>query len=524
MQYQIKWFVLFLGLFFTTQKTCCQVIQNGSHWWDGQRLYIAQTGDDGHILMQGESKDMGGDKFVLIPDGSSSGTQHYKLASAYEQGWIFIRGNAGWRVDYVCQENLHFLAVRNPTGDCVHLLTMTPDDLTTCLRRQRILEHRDVSWMLQNCLLDTHYLGHFSKPQIRLMRNEILARHGWRFQSTDLQEHFGNQPWYQPVADNNSIKLSLIELTNLQMLKSEEAVGDHNRVRYERSEENPTQWDSVDSVITVTNEEQFIKALGNYRTVQLGADVHLNLSRILEQEDKFCGVPGRAWVTVVERDHNDYPVIISEFCNDGQQLTLKHFQKLTIRGEQGASIEVDPRYAFCLNFIDCWECKIENLTIGHTEGGTCDGGVIGIVGGGYISISDCDLYGCGTYGLVTHETNQLKVSRSTMHHCTYGIMELYSSYGTKFEDCDFFDNKEFTLIGVSDSEETEFRNCRFYDNWPEAALFQSNQPIRLYNCEIYHPIIGSRDMLITPDNDCTFSDKAHFVPKPNANVNDNDNN
>ena len=130
MQYQIKWFVLFLGLFFTTQKTCCQVIQNGSHWWDGQRLYIAQTGDDGHILMQGESKDMGGDKFVLIPDGSSSGTQHYKLASAYEQGWIFIRGNAGWRVDYVCQENLHFLAVRNPTGDCVHLLTMTPDDLS----------------------------------------------------------------------------------------------------------------------------------------------------------------------------------------------------------------------------------------------------------------------------------------------------------------------------------------------------------------------------------------------------------
>lgn len=198
---------------------------------------------------------------------------------------------------------------------------------------------------------------------------------------------------------------------------------------------------------------------------------------------------------------------------------MKHWLKGSVRSgfsKRGSSIEVDPRYAFCLNFIDCWDCKIENLTIGHTEGGTCDGGVIGIVEGGFNSISDCDLYGCGTYGLVTHETVQLQVSRSTMHHCTYGIMELYSSSGTKFEDCDFFNNKEFTLIGISDSENTVFRGCRFYDNWPEAPLFMSNEGVQLYNCEIHHPNIGARDMLSTPDNDCTFDDNGNYVPQPRA--------
>ena len=30
------------------------------------------------------------------------------------------------------------------------------------------------------------------------MRNEIYARHGWVFQRADLQDYFGQQPWYRP--------------------------------------------------------------------------------------------------------------------------------------------------------------------------------------------------------------------------------------------------------------------------------------------------------------------------------------
>lgn len=489
-----------------------QVIKNGSRWWDGLRLYTATVDQKGNVRMDGESQDMGGDSFLLNKVKDQAG--RYTLESANKQGWIFIRGQRGARVDYIRQDGMNFLAVRKSNGDCCYTLVLTPDNLKNCVAQQKIAEEREVSWMLQNYLLDTHYLGRFSKPQLRIMRNEILARHGWKFQSKDLQDHFGRQAWYRPVADNNSIKLSIIESTNVQLIKSEEAEDDDNRVRYENAPAAPKMAQAVDGVITVTTEEQFINALGNERIIELGADVHLNLSRILEQEDKFAGVPGRAWVTIAKSDGNKQPVVISEYCNDGHQLVLKNMRNLVIRGKRNASIEVDPRYSFCLSFIDCEGCRVENLTIGHTEGGYCDGGVIGVEGGRVNTIVSCDLYGCGTYGIVARETSVLTVSKSNIHDCTYGIMELYSSESVRFEDCDFFSNREYELITNNSSQNTVFRGCRFFGNWAEAPLFQSSEDIMLYGCEVYHPIIGARARLKTPDNDCKWGNKANFIPDP----------
>ena len=266
--------------------------------------------------------------------------------------------------------------------------------------------------------------------------------------------------------------------------------------------------------MTVNTEEQFINALGNDRTIELGADVHLNLSRILEREDWFSGVPGRAWVTIAKSDGGSQPTVISEYCNDGQQLVLKNMRNLVIRGKHNSSIEVNPRYSFCLSLMNCSGCKVENLTIGHTEGGYCDGGVIGVEGGSDNSIISCDLYGCGTYGIVTRETSDLLVSKTNIHDCTYGIMELYSSESVRFEDCDFFSNREYELITNHGSENVVFRGCRFFGNWADAPLFRSSEDIMLYKCEVYHPVIGARARLKTPDNDCKFGEKANFIPEP----------
>ena len=214
-----------------------QTIKNGSRWWDGQRLYTATVDQEGNARMEGESVDMGGDSFLLNKVDGREG--RYTLASTNSHGWIFIRGELGYRVDYIRQEGMNFLAVRKPNGDCCYTLVLTPDNLKNCVAQEKIADEREVSWMLQNYLMNTHYLGRFSKSQLRLMRNEILARHGWRFQSKDLQDHFGSQPWYKPVANNNSIKLSIIEMTNVQLIKSEEAEEDDNRVRYENTQAAP---------------------------------------------------------------------------------------------------------------------------------------------------------------------------------------------------------------------------------------------------------------------------------------------
>ena len=500
-------FVVFCVLF--GSGAMAQTIKNGTQWWDGIRLYTAQVDAAGNVRMEGVSEDMGGDSFQLNKVDDKQG--RYTLASTNNYGWVFIRGEVGYRVDYIRQEGMNFLAVRKPNGDCCYTLVLTPDNLQNCVAQRKIAEEHEVSWMLQNYLMDVRYLGRFSKPQLRLMRNEILARHGWKFQSKDLQDYFASQPWYKPVADNNSIHLSVIEMTNIQLIKSEEAEADENRVRYENAVAAPSMAEAVDGVITVTTEEQFLNALGNDRIVELDKDIHLNLSRILGQEDKFSGVPGRAWATNIKRG-GDQPVIISEFVNDGQQLVLKNFKNLVIRGKHNSSIEVEPRYSFCLNLVDCVGCVIHNLTIGHTEGGYCDGGVIGVTGGRGNTVTSCDLYGCGTYGIVTHETDMLSVSRSNIHDCTYGIMELYDSENVHFEKCDFFNNREYELITNRGCENTIFNDCRFYTNWGKAPLFMSDSTITLFGCEVYHSIIGDRDQLIW--HECRIENDSEFVPDP----------
>ncbi len=72
-------------------------------------------------------------------------------------------------------------------------------------------------------LLNDMQFRHLDKKALRIMRNEILARHGYRFKSKDLQEYFGKQTWYKPLKDNSEIRLSFIEQLNVELIKYAEA-------------------------------------------------------------------------------------------------------------------------------------------------------------------------------------------------------------------------------------------------------------------------------------------------------------
>lgn len=84
----------------------------------------------------------------------------------------------------------------------------------------------------------------------------------------------------------------------------------------------------------------------------------------------------------------------------------------TVVREGNSRIVVEPRYAFCLNFVDCEQCTVSNLTIGHTTGGHCTGGVVGITRGRNNIVIDCDLYGCGAYGLQLNGTQNFSLYSS----------------------------------------------------------------------------------------------------------------
>lgn len=58
----------------------------------------------------------------------------------------------------------------------------------------------------------------FSAQELRFIRNEIFARHGYIFKSDDLTEHFSKRTWYYPIFD--SVELSAIEAANVRLIKS----------------------------------------------------------------------------------------------------------------------------------------------------------------------------------------------------------------------------------------------------------------------------------------------------------------
>ena len=495
--------VLCLCAFLSVQA---QNIPNGSKWWNGSDLYTATVRAGGVVYFQGSDYN----ELTIEKDGDKPGL--YKIIpSRQAEDRPSIRGEFGWRVQHIRQEGMNFLVVRRPNGDASEVLVLTPDNLKDCQNQEKWAEEQPVSDIITGMLLNTNYLGRFSKNELRLMRNEILARHGWKFQSKDLQEHFGKQSWYKPVANNNTIKLNIIEQTNVQLIKSEEIVPDSERGYMDMSDpvynqglrelvdgqglfpggldddgRGPDEIDGED-VFRVTNETEFLAALGNNRTVVIAANAHLNLSRVLEREELFIGERGRRWTgdasAIVSKD----PLVVSESETDGRQLALVNMKNLIIKGEQNASIEVDPRYSYCLYFINCENCEVHNLTIGHTEGGFCSGGVIGVRGGRMTLVKDCDLYGCGTYGLDLIETSDFALMNSNIHDCTYGIMELRSCVSVKFNKCDFFSNREYTLIEGWGIEGLVFDDCRFFANWGDAPLFNLDNTFYMMGCQVYHP-------------------------------------
>ena len=78
-------------------------------------------------------------------------------------------------------------------------------------------------------LLNDGQFRRLKKSTLRIMRNEILARNGYRFQSKDLQEYFAKWSWYQPIESNNDVKPNEIEMLNLELIKAEEAKTDDMR-------------------------------------------------------------------------------------------------------------------------------------------------------------------------------------------------------------------------------------------------------------------------------------------------------
>lgn len=67
-------------------------------------------------------------------------------------------------------------------------------------------------------LLQSADLDNKSLYELKIMRNEIYARHGYIFNTDEMKKYFLSQPWYSPKHSDVSNSLSNIERDNINMI------------------------------------------------------------------------------------------------------------------------------------------------------------------------------------------------------------------------------------------------------------------------------------------------------------------
>ena len=71
-------------------------------------------------------------------------------------------------------------------------------------------------------LITDDTLGALFAEDLRVLRNEVYARHGRVFKDAKLQKYFESQPWYKPNPDFKDDQLGEIEVKNLAKIKEAE--------------------------------------------------------------------------------------------------------------------------------------------------------------------------------------------------------------------------------------------------------------------------------------------------------------
>lgn len=114
---------------------------------------------------------------------------------------------------------------------------------------------------------------------------------------------------------------------------------------------------------------------------------------------------------------------------DGPMLVVQNVSNLTVRGSGDAAtdrvLSAVPRYAYVLTFENCSNIYVTHITLGHTqEPGYCAGGVLQFRSSQSGLVEDCDLYGCGTWGVWGENSLGLQVINNLIHDCSYGGVNL----------------------------------------------------------------------------------------------------
>lgn len=216
-----------------------------------------------------------------------------------------------------------------------------------------------------------------------------------------------------------------------------------------------------------------------------------NFSALTREEIDACGA-------YVDKDG----LIQGEFSvYNAPGLILEAEERGTVR------LVTENGYAEVVTLSYCDGAQLKGVILGHEiEKGECDADVLKLATSQSVTIEDCGLFGCGSYGIQAENSSGLSVTGTEIYECTNGILFMNDTEDAVFERCRFYDNagmfflwgdtdvrirnseisrNEGTLMyaGSSTCDEPDtmvlrFQGCTFQDNpdmgapedWPGAAF------------------------------------------------------
>jgi hypothetical protein len=209
----------------------------------------------------------------------------------------------------------------------------------------------------------------------------------------------------------------------------------------------PSSQGSVGETLTleVATVDQFVDAIGPNRVIRL-APGDYNLSKVREGSHEFMS-------------------IVPEF--DGPQLVFHSLKntELYCDGPEPAHLYVEPRYVFPLYLSRCESVRLRNLRFGHSpEPGSCVGGVVRIERSKTIDLNECDLYGCGTVGLVLEHAESVVVANSLIRDCNEGFASIEDCRDVVLHHCTFRSNTVNSGFLVTSSDNIRIADTVIQDN------------------------------------------------------------
>lgn len=204
--------------------------------YDIQEVLIELNGGFGNLVIRnkinyelsGKYKSEKGKQYIFYPnkleaDGFSS-EQDYKFEYEYDSPTevITFNDNESFYYENSADGLIIYKAQTNKYGDwgiADKLMTLTKTDWINQTNNQDL---KGKYPFVSTEIMINDILGYFDDKELRIMRNEIFARYGYKFKTDEMKSYFESQDWYSGLYDNVNDKLTDLEKLNIQLIKRRE--------------------------------------------------------------------------------------------------------------------------------------------------------------------------------------------------------------------------------------------------------------------------------------------------------------